>query len=88
VIVILNLGTTVSPGGTWTQPESKPLVKAWQGSEKLDWVTVWFPGLRTCKLNIVNMKKKEMNLHSTKEEGNNSAFRSVNGGRGELENST
>jgi hypothetical protein len=33
------------PEGTVIQPESKPFARGWQGLAKVDWVTVWFPGL-------------------------------------------
>lgn len=58
VIVRFHSGITVSPAGIWTQPESKPPVSGSQGLAKVDWVTVWFPGLRTCNLNIMKMKKR------------------------------
>lgn len=89
VIVRFHSGTTVSPAGIWTQPESKPPVSPWHGLEKVDCVTEWFPGLRTCNLNIMNMRKKDvMNIHSSEFEGNNRAVRSGNVVRDELENSS
>lgn len=65
VIVRFHSGITDVPAGIWTQPESKPPASGWQGLEKVDWVTVWFPGLRTCNMNIMNMKKgcDELTFH-------------------------
>ena len=64
VIVRFHSGISVSPDGTKTQPESKPPVSGSHGLAKVDWVTVWFPGLRKYNLDIMNVKKKLMNLLS------------------------
>jgi hypothetical protein len=45
VIVRFHSGTADSAVGIKTQPESKPPGVGWQGVEKGDWVTEWFPGI-------------------------------------------
>lgn len=49
------LGIQHESRGTWSNentynPESKPPAFGWQGSEKVDWVTVWFLGWNSNKI--------------------------------------
>ena len=56
-----------------TQPESNPPGRGSHGSENVDWVTVWFPGLNVQFINYQIEDDDNDYLRSGKAESNDSA---------------